>query len=170
MAGGSAIVRSALLLALALALQALRLVLPLPLPLSTFVIGTLVHMMLTVALRLSGLTAALLLGFLLPLTAYAQGQLLLPLLIPVVWIGNGVFLLALSRLEQWRWPAVIAPAAGKGAVMLLLGWVIVVFLQLGASAAGKAVLFAMSVPQIVTGMAGVLLAEKVLALIRGKII
>lgn len=169
MTDGRATVRSALLLALALALQALRLVLPLPLPLSTFIVGTLVHMMLAVTLRLSGLAAALLLGLLLPLTAYAQGQLLLPLLIPVVWVGNVVFLLALSRCGRRRWSAAVVPAVCKAAAMMLLGWGVVGFLQLGASAVGKTILFAMSVPQLVTGVAGVLLAAKVLALIRDKI-
>ena len=67
--------RGALLIALALALQGLRLVVPLPLPVSTFLIGTLVHMMLTLTLHLNGRSTALLLGALLPVTAYLQGQL-----------------------------------------------------------------------------------------------
>ena len=79
----SKLVRGALLVALALALQSLRLVLPMPQLLSTFIIGTLVHMMLVLTLQLGGLKTALLLAFLLPLTAYVQGQVLLPFLIPV---------------------------------------------------------------------------------------
>ena len=51
----SKLVRGALLVALALALQSLRLVLPMPQLLSTFIIGTLVHMMLVLTLQLSGL-------------------------------------------------------------------------------------------------------------------
>lgn len=82
----SKLVRGALLVALALALQSLRLVLPMPQLLSTFIIGTLVHMMLVLTLQLSGLKTALLLAFLLPLTAYVQGQVLLPFLIPVIWL------------------------------------------------------------------------------------
>lgn len=162
-------VRGALLLTLALVLQALRLVLPLPLLLSTFIIGTLVHMMLTVTLRLNGLTLALLLGLLLPLTAYAQGQLALPLLIPVVWLGNGVFVLALSWLGQGRWLVVALPALCKAVVMLCLAWIVLSFLQLDNPAVRKAVLFAMSVPQLLTGIGGVLLAERLLPLLRGKI-
>lgn len=46
----SKLVRGALLVALALALQSLRLVLPMPQLLSTFIIGTLVHMMLVLTL------------------------------------------------------------------------------------------------------------------------
>ena len=46
--------RGAMLIALALALQAVRLVLPLPQPVSTFVIGSLVHMMLDLEAQRSG--------------------------------------------------------------------------------------------------------------------
>lgn len=166
---GSAIIRGALLLALALVLQSLRLVLPLPLLLSTFIIGTLVHMMLTVTLRLNGRALALLLGLLLPLTAYAQGQLALPLLIPVVWLGNGVFVLALSWLGRRRWLAPILASGCKAAVMLCLAWIVLSFLQLDNPAVRKAVLFAMSVPQLLTGIGGVLLAERLLPLLRSKI-
>lgn len=162
-------VRGALLLALALVLQALRLVLPLPLLLSTFIIGTLVHMMLTVTLRLNGRALALLLGLLLPLTAYAQGQLALPLLIPVVWLGNSVFVLALSWLGQRRWLAPILAAGCKAAVMLCLAWIVLSFLQLNNPAVRQAVLFAMSVPQLLTGIGGVLLAERLLPLLRSRI-
>lgn len=167
--GVSATVRGALLLALALVLQSLRLVLPVPLLLSTFIIGTLVHMMLTVTLRLNGRTTALLLGLLLPLMAYAQGQLALPLLIPVVWLGNSVFVLLLFWLGQRRRLAAAFPALGKAAVMLCLAWIVLSFLQLANPAVRKAVLFAMSVPQLLTGIGGVLLAERLLPLIRSKI-
>lgn len=54
----SKLVRGALLVALALALQSLRLVLPMPQPLSTFIIGTLVHMMLVLTLQVGGLKTA----------------------------------------------------------------------------------------------------------------
>lgn len=82
--------RGALLIALALALQALRLVIPLPQLVSTFVIGSLVHMMLALSWRLGSLGVALLLSLLLPLTAYMQGQVML-LLIPVICLGNAAF-------------------------------------------------------------------------------
>ena len=93
----SKLVRGALLVALALALQSLRLVLPMPQLLSTFIIGTLVHMMLVLTLQLGGLKTALLLAFLLPLTAYVQGQVLLPFLIPVIWLGNFIFVLLVRQ-------------------------------------------------------------------------
>ena len=76
----SKLVRGALLVALALALQSLRLVLPMPQLLSTFIIGTLVHMMLVLTLQLSGLKTALLQRSLLRLPQLPHPLLLLLLL------------------------------------------------------------------------------------------
>ena len=117
----SKLVRGALLVALALALQSLRLVLPMPQLLSTFIIGTLVHMMLVLTLQLGGLKTALLLAFLLPLTAYVQGQVLLPFLIPVIWLGNFIFVLLVRQFKGSRKLSLCVPPLAKAAVMLLFG-------------------------------------------------
>ena len=148
--------RGALLLALALALQGLRLVLPLPLVLSTSVIGTLVHMMLLLTLLLNGRSTALLLCALLPVTAYLQGQLALPLLVPVVWLGNTVFVLAASLLMDRKWLAMLVPSLAKAVLMLAGAWLALVGVQ--QETVRKTIFFAMSVPQAVTGVAGSLLA------------
>ena len=157
----SKLVRGALLVALALALQSLRLVLPMPQLLSTFIIGTLVHMMLVLTLQLSGLKTALLLAFLLPLTAYVQGQVLLPLLIPVIWLGNFVFVLLVRQFKGRRKLALSVPPLAKACVMLLAAWAALSFLALPNPALRKTVMFAMSVPQLLTAVAGILLAEQV---------
>ena len=114
----SKLVRGALLVALALALQSLRLVLPMPQLLSTFIIGTLVHMMLVLTLQLGGLKTALLLAFLLPLTAYVQGQVLLPFLIPVIWLGNFIFVLLVRQFKGRHKLALCVPPVAKACVML----------------------------------------------------
>ena len=114
----SKLVRGALLVALALALQSLRLVLPMPQLLSTFIIGTLVHMMLLLTLQLNGLKTALLLAFLLPLTAYVQGQVLLPFLIPVIWLGNFIFVLLVRQFKDSRKLSLSIPPLAKACVML----------------------------------------------------
>lgn len=87
------LVRGAMLIALTVVLQSLRLFIPLPPMASMFFIGTLVNMMLAVTVRLAGLKPALLAVVLLPFFAYLQGQLPIPLLIPVVIGGNAVFVL-----------------------------------------------------------------------------
>lgn len=155
----SRLVRGALLVALALALQSLRLVLPMPQLLSTFIIGTLVHMMLVLTLQLSGLKTALLLAFLLPLTAYVQGQVLLPFLIPVIWLGNFIFVLLVRQFKGSRFLCV--PPLAKACVMLLAAWAALSFLALPNPALRETVMFAMSVPQLLTAVAGILLAKQV---------
>lgn len=157
----SKLVRGALLVALALALQSLRLVLPMPQLLSTFIIGTLVHMMLVLTLQLSGLKTALLLAFLLPLTAYVQGQVLLPVLIPVIWLGNFIFVLLVRQFKDSRKLSLSIPPLAKACVMLLAAWAALSFLALPNPALRKTVMFAMSVPQLLTAVAGILLAEQV---------
>ena len=149
------------MVALALALQSLRLVLPMPQLLSTFIIGTLVHMMLVLTLQLNGLKTALLLAFLLPLTAYMQGQVLLPFLIPVIWLGNFIFVLLVRQFKGSRKLSLLMPPLAKACVMLLAAWVVVSFLALTNPALRKTVMFAMSVPQLLTAVAGILLAEQV---------
>ena len=157
----SKLVRGALLVALALALQSLRLVLPMPQLLSTFIIGTLVHMMLVLTLQLSGLKTALLLAFLLPLTAYVQGQVLLPFLITVIWLGNFIFVLLVRQFKDSRNLSLSIPPLAKACVMLLAAWAALSFLALPNPALRKTVMFAMSVPQLLTAVAGILLAEQV---------
>ena len=157
----SKLVRGALLVALALALQSLRLVLPMPQLLSTFIIGTLVHMMLVLTLQLNGLKTALLLAFLLPLTAYMQGQVLLPFLIPVIWLGNFIFVLLVRQFKGSRKLSLLMPPLAKAIVMLLAAWAALSFLALPNPALRKTVMFAMSVPQLLTAVAGILLAEQV---------
>lgn len=157
----SKLVRGALLVALALALQSLRLVLPMPQLLSTFIIGTLVHMMLVLTLQLGGLKTALLLAFLLPLTAYVQGQVLLPFLIPVIWLGNFIFVLLVRQFKDRRKLSLLMPPLAKACVMLLAAWAALSFLALPNPALRKTVMFAMSVPQLLTAVAGILLAEQV---------
>lgn len=157
----SKLVRGALLVALALALQSLRLVLPMPQLLPTFIIGTLVHMMLVLTLQLSGLKTALLLAFLLPLTAYVQGQVLLPFLIPVIWLGNFIFVLLVRQFKDSRKLSLSIPPLAKACVMLLAAWAALSFLALPNPALRKTVMFAMSVPQLLTAVAGILLAEQV---------
>lgn len=157
----SKLVRGALLVALALALQSLRLVLPMPQLLSTFIIGTLVHMMLVLTLQLNGLKTALLLAFLLPLTAYVQGQVLLPFLIPVIWLGNFIFVLLVRQFNGRRKLSLLMPPLAKACVMLLAAWAALSFLALPNPVLRKTVMFAMSVPQLLTAVAGILLAEQV---------
>lgn len=152
--------RSALLICTGLILQSIRLFLPLPLPVTTFVIGILVHLSLLVTLKKGSLYGAILLSLLLPCTAYIQGQLALPLLIPVVMAGNVFYIDLYRRLEttRLRW---LIPFA-KAWCMACGLFVVLQFINLPNKAI-KVLLYAMTVPQIITGFAGMFFAEQLLA-------
>lgn len=158
--------RGALLIALALALQSLRLVIPLPQLVSTFVIGSLVHMMLALSLRLGSLAIALLLALLLPLTAYLQGQVLLPFLIPVIWLGNALFVYLLQLFSANRKLSLLVPPLAKAVLMGVAAWCVVNIVALPNPALRKTIMFAMSVPQLVTAVIGILLARQVMLRLR----
>lgn len=146
------LVRSGLLIALTLVLQSLRLIIPLPGMVSMFFVGTLVNMMLLLVYLRGCRAAALLLCFMLPITAYMEGQVKLPILIPLIIVGNVLYVeLALHfKNRLWLfWPAVVkAVVMGAGAFM------VVEFLQMPPSFLRSATLFSMSVPQFVTGISG----------------
>lgn len=148
-------------MALTVIMQSLRLVLPMPPVVSTFIIGTLVNMMLIITSRISGFKAAALLTILLPLLAYMQGQLLLPLLIPVVIAGNLLYVVLLRQKRAFVFNYLFPPAV-KALLMYLGAYIVLSFLQLENSVLVKNILFGMSVPQFVTGLFGVVAAERIL--------
>lgn len=148
-------------MAVAIVLQALRLVLPLPPVISTFIVGSLVNMMLIVTCRISGFKAAAALSILLPLLAYIQGQLLIPLLIPVVAGGN-LFYTALLRKKINVLINYILPPIVKAAFMFIGAQVVLFLLHFSGGVLADNILFAMSVPQFITGIAGIAAAEQML--------
>lgn len=153
------LVLGALLVAIAVVLQAIRLVLPLPPLLSTFIIGTLVNMMLVLCVRLNGMTSAAILSVLLPIFAYVQGQLLLPLLIPVVALGNILFVYVVRALGRGVLGYLLPPAV-KAVSMCGEAYVVIAVLGIESVAMQKGILFAMSVPQFVTGVSGIFCATR----------
>lgn len=162
------LVRGALVIALALALQSIRLVLPLPPMAGAFIIGCFVHTMLIVAHRCAGLMTGLLLCLLLPCTAYMQGQLVLVLLIPIVAVGNIIYLLLTKRFTE-GWKAYVLPPVAKACFMsAAFGFCALKLLHLDLPAVIMPVLFSMSVPQLVTGMAGVYLSAQLLRFARWR--
>ena len=149
------LVRGAMLIALTVVLQSLRLIIPLPPMASMFIIGTLVNMMLAVTVRLAGLKPALLAVALLPFFAYIQGQLPILLLIPVVIGGNAVFVLICHW--AWRRGLMLAPLV-KTICMFTSSLLLLKILVLPEKMV-FAIGFMMGWPQMVTGMAGIILAR-----------
>ena len=162
------LVLGGLLVAIAVILQASRLILPLPLLLATFIIGTLVNMMLVLCVRLNGFTSAVILSILLPIFAYVQGQLVLPMLIPVVALGNILFAYCVKSFEQGVL-AYLVPPVVKAVSMCAAAYVVIAFLGIESVAMQKGILFAMSVPQLITGFTGILCAKKMVEVLKKKI-
>lgn len=162
------LVLGGLLVAIAVILQASRLILPLPPLLTTFVIGTLVNMMLVLCVRLNGFTSAVVLAILLPIFAYVQGQLVLPMLIPVVALGNVLFAYFVEQFKNGAFSYLVPPAV-KAVSMCVSAYVVICFLGIESVAMQKGILFAMSVPQLVTGMTGILCAKKMVEVLKKKI-
>lgn len=153
------LVQGALLIAVAVILQSIRLFIPFPPLVGTFIIGSLVNMMLVVTFRKSSFTAACTLAFLLPVFAYFQGQLLLPVLIPVVIIGNLCYIYAVKHWYE-SFYAYIVPAVLKALCMVGGAKLFLVLFNIGEPMAG-AILFGMSIPQLVTGAVGVILGKRI---------
>ncbi len=151
--------RTALLLALMLIFQSLRFFIPIPPLFSTFLIGTLVNASLIIGLHTAGLFSALLLSVIAPLVAYFQQLLLLPVFIIPVAAGNIVYVSIMFLLEKRnvRLAAVIA-ASGKTFVLYTaFFWLLNSWLNLPPQIV-SGLLFVMSWPQLVTALAGIVLA------------
>lgn len=153
--------RAALLLALTLVFQSLRLVIPVPPFFTTFIIGTLVNACLLIAFETAGLGAAAAIAVVAPVVAYLQGLLFLPVFIPPVAAGNLIYVLVFKAvLARGRALAIGLSAAGKaGFLFAVFTWLLTLVSVPGPLAAG--LMFAMSWPQVVTTVAGGILATVV---------
>ena len=78
----------------------------------------------------------------------------------MVCVGNFVFVLLVRQFKGRRKLFLCVPPVAKACVMLLAAWAALSFLALPNSALRRTVMFAMSVPQLLTAVAGILLAEQ----------
>ena len=147
----------AMFLALAFLLQSLRLLIPMmPGPVYMFLIGSLLNMVMALAIWRTRTRWAAIIGVLLPIGAFFQGQLPVAPMIPVVATGNAVFTLAAFVLGPRR-RAYFAPLL-KAAVLFIGTQLILRMLDLPAPMA-NVLTFMMSWPQIVTGCIGIFLSR-----------
>lgn len=155
--------RAAILLTLALIFQSLRFIIPLPPVLSVFVIGVLVNSVLVFAAWRSVRAYAMALSVVLPCVAYLQGQLPIPVLIPVVAIGNWIYIWLVSKYSSGK-SCYLAPIA-KAAAMYTMAILVIQFFSM-PTAFQKTVGFIMGFAQLVTGIAGILLARLAIKLVK----
>lgn len=152
-------IKLAMFLAVAFVFQSIRLIMPMiPGPVNMFLIGSLLNTVMVLSIWCTGSPWAAVIGILLPLGVFMQGQLPVVLMIPVVALGNAVYILLAGKFQQSKL-VYISPLIK--AVLLYGGtWLVVNTMGLPASVSGM-ILFMMSWPQIVTGAIGLFLANKV---------
>lgn len=153
--------RTALLLALTLLFQSLRLFIPLPAVATTFIIGSLVNACLLLAAYFVGPGPAFMIAVLAPAVAYFQQMLFVPVLIIPVALGNIIYIsLFLFLSKKNNAVGVVLAALSKavfvfGACTWLVGWLLL------PEKIAAGLLFVMSWPQAVTGIAGGWIAHSV---------
>ena len=152
-------IKLAMFLAVAFVFQSIRLIMPMiPGPVNMFLIGSLLNTVMVLSIWCTGSPWAAVIGILLPLGAFIQGQLPVVLMIPVVALGNAVYILLAGKFKQSKL-VYVSPLVK--AVLLYGGtWLVVHTIGLPTPVSGM-ILFMMSWPQIVTGAIGLFLANKV---------
>ena len=145
-----------LLLALALLSQSLRLIIPLPNMVSMFLIGSLVGLCMLVAAMRYGLASGLVIAWATPVIAFMQAMLPFAPFVPLVALGNTVFVILGYLLKnQSVWLQALVCSVAKCVVLycsfalLFVGFAV-------PYPIGRAVLFMMSWSQIVTGTLAVI--------------
>ncbi len=156
------ITRTAVILALAIVFQNLRLVIG-AWPQSTLIIGSLVNLTLIVATGAVGLVAGLVISFVTPIVAFAQGHLPHVWFMPVTMIGNAVLVLVYYLFKNSRFAepfnaflGIIIGALVKWAAMYWLGVVVVLgmFVPDLPQKKAAAIAAAFNFPQLITATVG----------------
>lgn len=146
--------KTSVLLALALSFQIGLM------PLAQPAVGPLVNMTLLIAVMVVGPGRALMIGCVTPLMAFMLGIMPLPLLVPVVMLGNAAFILiyhCLSRKlsKPYRIFAILAGASAK---FLLMAGMIRLMAHLFMPNMPAKLIQAFSLPQFYTAMLGGMMA------------
>jgi len=154
------VTRTGLILAVTLILQGLRLVIPIPPQVSMFVVGSLVNACLIVAVLTVGRWAGLVVAACTPVFAWLEGMLpFFPFVFPVA-LGNSFYVWAAWRWQRYGLPAFCGGALGKAAI--LYGSFYLLFACIAFPPAVRhMLLFAMSWPQVVTGVIGAVVGREV---------
>lgn len=152
-------IKLAMFLAVALVFQSIRLIMPMiPGPVNMFLIGSLLNTVMVLSIWCTNSRWAGIIGIMLPLGAFMQGQLPVVLMIPVVALGNAVYILLVGKFKRSK--LVYASPLVKAVLLYGGTWLVVNTIGLPATVSGM-ILFMMSWPQIVTGAIGLFLANKV---------
>lgn len=150
--------RAALLLTIALLFQSIRLLFPIPPFISTFLIGSLMNTCFILAAEIVGMGPTLMIVFLVPIVAYFQQVLPLPVFIIPVALGNAIFIGIFLMGRHWKyWVSIGIAAASKAIFMYVAFSWLLTFIAIPMKIA-TGLLFVMSWPQFITGIIGGVLA------------
>ena len=147
--------RGSVLLTMAIVAQEIRLFLPLPPLLSIIVIGTMLNAIMVMAVRYASLTSAIIISAVLPLFAFMQGHVIIPLMIPVIFLGNLVLVLVCDKF--WGKGIIILAPVLKTVTLYMLSRVLLSMLGLQNKVV-DAILLSMGWPQLITAIFGIILA------------
>ena len=147
--------RGSVLLTMAIVAQEIRLFLPLPPLLSIIVIGTMLNAIMVIAVRYASLTSAIIISAVLPLFAFMQGHVIIPLMIPVIFLGNFVLVLVCDKF--WGKSIIILAPVLKTVTLYMLSRVLLSMLGLQNKVV-DAILLGMGWPQLITAILGIILA------------
>ena len=135
-------------------------VIPVPPQISLFFIGSLVNACLVIAVLRTDLKAGSVIAVAAPVFAYLEGMLPLPFFIPVVAVGNLVYVVFIWALQQYGLRKLYIAAFLK-AIVLFGGFSLLFALVQVPPKITHMILFAMSWPQIVTGIIGLVVGYAV---------
>ena len=147
--------RGSVLLTMAIVAQEIRLFLPLPPLLSIIVIGTMLNAIMVIAVRYASLTSAIIISAILPLFAFMQGHVIIPLMIPVIFLGNFVLVLVCDKF--WGKGIIILAPVLKTVTLYMLSRALFSMLGLQNKVV-DAILLGMGWPQLITAILGIILA------------
>ena len=147
--------RGSVLLTMAIVAQEIRLFLPLPPLLSIIVVGTMLNAIMVIAVRYANLTAAIIISVVLPLFAFMQGHIIIPLMIPVIFLGNFVLVLVCDKF--WNKGVIILAPVLKTFTLYTLSRILLSMLGLQNKVV-DVILISMGWPQLITAILGIILA------------
>ena len=147
--------RGSVLLTMAIVAQEIRLFLPLPPLLSIIVIGTMLNAIMVIAVRYASLTSAIIISAVLPLFAFMQGHVIIPLMRPVIFLGNFVLVLVCDKF--WGKGIIIIAPVLKTVSLYMLSRALFSMLGLQNKVV-DAILLGMGWPQLITAILGIILA------------
>jgi len=126
-------------------------------PFAQPLVGPAVNMVLLLAVLLLGNGPALLIGFSTPLIAFAVGIMPVVLVVPIIMLGNALYILSFSFLYKrtHRFAALLVAALAKTGVMALT---IRLFAYLFLPNLPPRIISALSLPQLYTALMGGFLA------------